>query len=303
MEEINKIINIRHRTYTLTDKELLKLAGSNKFKYKFVSAISYNKKTIDKNDLTEPFLETFNDNMPFSLYELGTPIAILKSYMKGRINKEDLISAKKAFKELKYFASQCYERIIADLCCKVIMKELNTRNDEHLVFFIEKSASDKMLGRLASVYLNLDKITICFLIYDPSDLMTTIMSNQTGKLSFDIHRLMTTDSYDFSDPYPGDSEDSLIQTYFYKPPALREGGEFRPMRIDIFAQGLIRDKIEHKKELIKDILSPGSLNSESDHKSNEISPRMLMPFGFQELEEKLEKNKDDIIQRLLEIEE
>ena len=303
MEKIKSIINIRHKTYTPEDEQLLQLAAnSSKFRYRFIPLIAYNKKTSGENDLTQPTLGSFNDMVPFALYELGIPIAILRSYMGSEIKKEDLISTKKAFKELKNFASHCYERIIADLCCQILIKEVRQQRDnEHIIFFIEKSASDKMLGRLASLYLDLDKVTICFLVFDPSALMTTVMSYQAGKLHFDINRLMTEDTSDFFGPYPGDSEDSLIQTYFYKPPRLPEGGGYRPMRVDIFTQGLRRDEIDRKKELIKDILCPGSPDTEFEREKRE--PRLLMPMGFKELRDKLEYHKKDTMQRLLRIEE
>ena len=73
------------------------------------------------------------------------------------------------------------------------------------------------------------------------------------------------------------------------------------MRLDIFTQGLLRDKIERKKELIKEIFCPGSPDTEFEPAKKE--PRLLMPMGFKELRDKLEKEKEDIMQRLLRIEE
>jgi hypothetical protein len=274
-----------------------------KFQYKFIPVVAHNSKISEEDEITSPKYESFNDDMPFSLYNLGVPVAILKIYTSGKIKKEDLNSAKKAFKELKNFASQCSERTIADLCCKVIIEEITKmNNNQHLVVFIEKSASDKMLGRLATLYLNLDKITISFLTSDPSDLMTTVMSSQTGKLSFDIHRLMMTGINDFIGPYPGDFEESLIQTFFYKPFPLSEGGDYRPMRIDIFAQGLLRDKIEGKKEIIKQILSPESKDVETEDGEKNDGPRNLVPRGFRELKNYLDTRvKAEIERKLIEV--
>jgi len=303
MSEI-KIINISHRTYTLNDEDLLKLAANNKFRYKFIPLVVYNKKTFQGEDLTvPPFPKSFNNKTPFTLYELGIPITILRSYMGSRnIEKDDLISAKKAFKKLKNFASQCHERILADLFCEIILSEIEKESSsKHIIFFVEKSASDKMFGRLASLYLDLDKVTICFLVFDPSDLMTTVMSYQTGKLHFDIHRLMTTDTSEPLGPYPGDSEDSLVQTYFYKPAKLPRGGEYCPIRLDIFAQGLLKDKIEEKKDLIRRVLH--SESSSDTYADGTSEPRILKPIGFRELTEFLKRQEKDIMQKLLEIEE
>jgi hypothetical protein len=206
--------------------------------------------------------------------------------MSGKIDKTRLLSAREAFKQLKNFASQCCERISADLCCQVILQEIRQRRDDDLIIFIEKSASDKMLGRLASLQLSLENITICFLTYKPSDLMTIAMSNQTSKLRFDINRLMSSDVDDFLGPYPGDSEDSLMQSYFYRPPLLGDSGEsFAPMRLDIFSQGLRLDETESKKEMIKKIFS-NPQNSYKDPNDDSSLPR-LIPSGFELLDGKL----------------
>lgn len=294
-----EIVNIRQKTYILRDEEIIKLLQTKRdnFCYRYIPVVFYNSKISQVDKLSTPQIKTFNTHIPFSLYELGTPISILKSYMGNKIEKEDLLSVKRAFKGLKNFASQCYERVIADLCCQVILESIdNTPENRQLLFFVEKSASDKMLGRLATLNLNLDDLTICFLVYTASDLMTSVMSTQTGKLHFDIHRLMNMDTTDYLGPYPGDAEESLIQTYFYKPT------DYRPMRVDIFAQGLLRDKIEAKKELIRSILNPDSEKKDSIHHPKTPEPKLLIPYGFWELEEFIEKQCDkDFDRKLIEL--
>ncbi len=167
-----------------------------------------------------------------------------------------------------------------------------------MVFFIEKSASDKMLGRLASLQLNLDNIIICFLTFDPPDLMTIAMSNQTSKLHFDINRLMSSDDPSFFGPYPGNSEDSLIQTYFHRPPTAEEGGgEYSPMRFDIFSQGLRIGEIEEKKEKIEQIFSS---SEDTETEQTKTEPRKLMPKGWGMLKEYLGRQDDDIREKLRE---
>ena len=210
------------------------------------------------------------------------------SDISGKIDKTKLLSAREAFKQLNNFASQCCERISADLCCQVILQEIKQKGNDDLIIFIEKSASDKMLGRLASLQLSLKKITICFLNYMPSDLMTIAMSNQTSKLRFDIHRLMSSDIQDFIGPYPGDVEDSLIQSYFYRPLPRGEGGErFAPMRFDIFSQGLRLDETESKKETIKEIFF-NPQKSLRDPNYNSVLCR-LIPTGFELLDGKFKE--------------
>ena len=307
MDEDIKIINIRHKNYTLEDEDLIELSKFDDFRYKFTTVVAYNKKTKGRKDLLEPPLtESYNNESPFSLYKSGTPIAVLKSYIGDNFHKSKLSLATKAFKELRNFTSQCCERITADLCCQVIVKEIEEErkrgDSQALVFFIEKSASDKMLGRLASLQLNLDNIIICFLTFDPPNLMTIAMSNQTSKLHFDINRLMSSDDPGFFGPYPGNSEDSLIQTYFHKPSPVEEGGgEFSPMRFDIFSQGLRRDEIDNKKEIVKEIFSD-SKNTDSKEQKKTV-PRKLVPMGWRVLKEYLDEQNDDIREKLREREE
>ena len=302
-----KIINIRYKNHTLDNENLIELSKFDDFRYKFTTVVVYNKKTKGRKDLTEPpSTESYNNEYPFSLYKSGTPIAVLKSYIGDDFHKSRLSLATKAFKELKNFTSQCCERITADLCCQAIVKEIKKErkkgNSQTLVFFIEKSASDKMLGRLASLQLNLDNIIICFLTFDPPNLMTIAMSNQTSKLHFDINRLMAYDDPGFFGPYPGDSEDSLIQTYFHRPPAAEKGGgEYSPMRFDIFSQGLTRDEIDNKKEIVKEIFSDSENNTEKER--TETEPRKLMPMGWIALKEFLDKQDADIRKKLRQREE
>ena len=287
-----QIISIRYKTITPNDGHLINLVQKEgvDFKYSSVPLVAYNKKTVGKVDLSAPILVPYNKMSPFYLYELGIPITLLKIYSANRICKEDLISVKKAFRQLKYVASQCYDRVIADLCSDLILNEIKINDDDNeLVFFIEKPMSNKMLGRLGTLHLNLSKVTICFITSRPSDLMTTVMSYHTGKITFDIQRLFSDDSHDFIGPYPGDSEDSLIQTYFYKPPPEKEGGQFLPMRLDIFTQGSLRSMIDDKKELLNELLIPGTNNTEHDRSS--LEPRQLVPAGFGDLMEVLKREE------------
>lgn len=295
-----KIINLKHKNFLpQEDEELFRISKYNRFRYQYYSFVAYNNISLNAENYVDPSAldKSFNDLAPFSLYKSGIPITILKQYTSSKIDKIKLQSAREAFKELENFAEQCCERISADLCCQVILHEVMNRKDNDLIIFIEKSASDKMLGRLATLQLDLNSIIICFLTYKPSGLMTIAMSSQTSKLRFDINRLMTSDSVDFKGPYPGDSEDSLIQAYFYQPaPRGRNGEAFSPMRFDIFSQGLRMDQVESKKESIKEIFL-NRTTSYKDPYDDSALPR-LIPKGFEHLDGKLKelqkKVKDQI---------
>ncbi|MCX5824153.1 MAG: hypothetical protein NTY86_11800 [Deltaproteobacteria bacterium] len=297
-----KIVNIKNKNFLPDDRYLLEISQTDKFRYYYYSVVVYNKKLPTSDDIFNPPVleESFNNMAPFSLYKAGIPITILKKYMSNKIDKTKLLSAREAFKQLKNFASQCCERISADLCCQVILQEIRDRKDNDLIIFIEKSASDKMLGRLATLQLSLTNIIICFLTYKPSDLMTIAMSKQTSKLRFDIHRLMSSNIDDFIGPYPGDSEDSLIQSYFYRPSPRGEGGDtFAPMRLDIFSQRLRLDEVESKKEKIKEIFL-NTKDSYKDPNDNSVLPR-LIPTGFDLLEGKLKDIEEGIKDRMYEL--
>jgi hypothetical protein len=285
-----KIINLINKNILPDDDDLLLISKDSRFRYQYYSFVAYNKKIFDtENDFDPPVLiKSFNNLTPFSLFKSGIPITTLKKYMGGKIDKTKLLSAREAFKQLKNFAVQCCERISADLCCQIIIQEIKARNNDDLIIFIEKSASDKMLGRLATLHLDLNNITICFLTYKPSDLMTIAMSNQTSKLRFDINRLMSSEFHDFIGPYPGDSVDSLIQAYFHKPlPRGDEGAEYAPMRLDIFSQGLRLDQIETKKDAIRKIFLNYRHSYKDPNTQNDLV--RLIPTGFELLDGKFEE--------------
>lgn len=308
-----RIINIKYRVFTPDENQLLETAGSADFKYKYIPVVAYNTKSKDKaDDLTAPKLLFINNDdsyFIFTLYELGTPMTLLKSYTGGGISAEDLRSVKEAFRKLKGVVSQCSERVVADLCCDIILKEINAveNRQKKLVFFIDRFNSDKMFGRLATLNLNLDRITIVFLTGRPTELMTTVMSFHTGKISFDICRLMHKEfDGEFVGPYPGDSQESLAQTYFFKPkPIASDMGSYRPLRLDIFTQGLSADEIYEKKELIRRLLVleknniNNNKNTETDPSTSE--PKLLLPYGFHELDEKLDREKEKIAREVFDV--
>lgn len=169
---------------------------------------------------------------------------------------EELKVAGKAYRKLKAYANRCAERVLADLNCALLLKTLNS--DDQFIFFIEGPPSNKIVARLGYLYPSLENLTICFLSFKPEDLLTSVMSFQAGRLEYDIHRLLLGDRTDFLGPYPGTSAESLIQTYFYRPPELSPGIKVSPLRIDIFTQGLMESEFYDKKEIIRKKLEDGS---------------------------------------------
>jgi hypothetical protein len=297
-----QLVNIKYRNILPGNEELLIISNTNKFRYQYHTVVAYNKLSLSPviDDVAHTSDKSFNNLEPFSLYKSGIPITVLKQYMGGKIDKIKLLTAREAFNELRNFAGQCCERISADLCCQIILQEIIDRKVDDLIIFIEKSASDKMLGRLASLQLSLKNVTICFLTYKPSDLMTIAMSNKTSKLRFDINRLMSSNFNDYIGPYPGDSEDSLIQSYFNRPsPRGMGGASFAPMRLDIFSQALRLDQVESKKETIRTIF----LNHQESYKdpNDKSSVPRLIPVGYDLLDNHLEKIQGKIKDKVYEL--
>lgn len=244
----------------------------------FYPAISCNEKHLNESNTYNDKIHYFK--LPFTLYESGISISTLCNYLGGTIKKDDFM-VKKVFTKLISFAKQCADRVIADLCCQVIIKTSNSRqDDEQFIYFIEKSASDKMLGRLGTLFLDLRMVTICFLSYEPEDMFTNIISSQTGKLNFDLHRLMTRESDEPLGPYPGSSNDSLKQTFFYKPTI--KDAKILPIRLDIFAQGLTEKDINEKCSLVIDNIFRADTRERIPHSifTRETSPAVMLPLGF-----------------------
>ncbi|MCK4528506.1 hypothetical protein KAW18_14130 [candidate division WOR-3 bacterium] len=186
----------------------------------------------------------------FSLWELNLSIELLCKYAGDEIRrKEELKVAKKAYLKLRNFAKRCAERVLADLSCALLLKTWNSV--DQFIYFMEGPPSDKILARLSYLYPSLKNLTICFISFEPKDLITSVMSFQTGRLQFDIHRLISEEITGFQGPYPGTSEESLVQTYFYRHPEVRPGKKVSPIRVDIFCQGLLESDIEDKKEIIR----------------------------------------------------
>jgi len=187
---------------------------------------------------------------PFCLLEPSLPIEILCKYAKDEFkSRDELKVARKAYLKLRNFANRSAERVLADLTATVLLKTLNS--EDQFIYFFEGPPTDKVLSRLGYLYLSLKNITVCFISFKPEDLITSVMSFNLGQLQFDFNRAFSEEITGFQGPYPGDSEESLIQTYFYSPPKGLSSKKPSPIRIDIFSQGLLISDFENKKEIIR----------------------------------------------------
>ena len=239
-----RIVSISHNVIWPDITALLE-----KKRFEFIPAISYVIQDDGPQQAKKPELIYFPK--PLSLYEFGLPIELLCKYVGDELEKkEELKVARHTYSKLKRFAQRCADRVVADLLCSLVLSTLNKEADQ-IIYFVEGPPSDKMLARLSYLYLSLEKITICFITFQREDLVTLVMSLQSGRLEFDIQRLLSSEIVGFQGPYPGISEESLVQTYFYKHPEVRTGGKVSPIRLDILCQGLLESHFEDKKEMIR----------------------------------------------------
>lgn len=222
-----------------------------KGRIEYMPAIAYTMQRDGSESLSPPELVCVEK--PFSLLEMGLSIEMLCRYAKDELAKKDELKvARKAYLKLRAFANRCAERIQADLTCALLLKTWDP--NKKCIYFLEGPPNDKMLGRLGYLYPSLNNLTICFISFKPEDLITSIMSFQTGRLQFDIHRLMSEEVTGFQGPYPGNSDRSLTQTYFYRHPDVKPGIHVSPLRIDVFTQGLLESEFDEKQESVREIL-------------------------------------------------
>jgi len=159
----------------------------------------------------------------------------------------------KFYRKLKsdYRANQ--ERVISDIICGIILRELRNEKDKtkRLVFFItHRFDTEKIVGRLAYLNLPLNRITILFISRDITDFYTRhIVSPFDNK--FDLSYLLDRKEDNIFGPYPEYGTIGLIRT-FYKTFSTVDYPLRYPLRIDLFCQGLSNKEIESVKEEIKD---------------------------------------------------
>ncbi|MDR2716530.1 MAG: hypothetical protein LBB89_00485 [Treponema sp.] len=154
-----------------------------------------------------------------------------------------------------YRANQ--ERVISDIICGIILRELRNEKDKskHLVFFItHRFDTEKIVGRLAYLNLPLNRITILFISRDITDFYTrNIVSPFDYK--FDLSYLMGKKEDNIYGPYPEYGTIGLLRT-FYK----TYSTEHFPLRIDLFCQGLGNIEIDTIKDKINnDFLKSGNV--------------------------------------------
>jgi hypothetical protein len=152
------------------------------------------------------------------------------------------------YKKTKKLYRANQERIVSDIICAIILKELRSETtDAHLVFFItEKFDTNKIIGRLAYLNLPMDRITILFLSRNISDFYTRNIVSLFGN-TVDLNFLNEEHNIDkIFGPYPEDGSIGLVRT-FYKTYVEMD---LYPVRVDLFCQSVSRAGILDIKEKI-----------------------------------------------------
>jgi transcriptional regulator NrdR family protein len=200
--------------------------------------------------LLDPVVVLFKENEQgkIAYQKIAPPVPV--RMQKRPLLSDDIFWDKNDFyKKIKekYRANQ--ERIISDLICGIILRELRGSDDTtRLTFFITaKFNTNKIVGRLAYLNLPMDKVTILFVSRNVTDFYTrNIVSPFDHKVDLTYLNEQNTDS--IFGPYPYDGTIGLIRT-FYK---TYEGKKFYPVRTDLFCQSLSKMEIDKIKKAIKD---------------------------------------------------
>ena len=166
---------------------------------------------------------------------------------------EDIFKDKNFFyKKLqkKYRANQ--ERIISDIICGIILRELRNDTKNELTFFItSRFDTHKIVGRLAYLNLPMERLTILFISRRLIDFYSRNMASPFGP-AVDLNELIKKNTNDIFGPFPDDGTIGLLCTFF----KTYGDTEFYPARVDLFCQCLSRKDISQiKKRLQNEYLS------------------------------------------------
>lgn len=196
---------------------------------------------------------------PFEMFRRGMLLRDIESIIKHYGNSSAFLQISgSSFRIMTNYLARNMERVLADMVSCVIIKlikKASLKNDTKNIFFINNTlASDKLLGRLGYLCLNLHNNLISIVSYKPESLMTNITSGSNDTLQFDIDFFKKDPDQLKSDPYPDNIMDSLTQTLFFKV-APESPAPLLPLRVDIFSQGLfnISKQIKCLSEIFQDI--------------------------------------------------
>ena len=164
----------------------------------------------------------------------------------------------KAFSKMQSYAKQNIDKVIADMITHIVVKLIHQMQSEDTssrnVFFIENIDSNKVIGRLGYLYLDSKVNTIAFVTYKTGGLLTDILNGDNERLKFDINYFNSQEKSKeiHSEIIPNDYMESMTQTVFFRIPDTE--ATLSPLRFDVLSQGISKEMIREKVNIIEDIL-------------------------------------------------
>lgn len=234
------------------------------------TSISTDMSTFAKKGVyrTIPMILYEINSEPVKSFYIKRPIEIFREKMSVANIKNIAVDSKqdisfltipgKAYDKMQQYVNRNVNKVIADMIAYVVVKVINQEimknPDKHNVFFIDGVDTNKIIGRLGYLYLDSNCNTIVFLTHKTGSLMTNILNMDKDELEFDINyfkdKIHENDLKSNIIPY--DFMESMTQTVFYNIPD--KEAHLVPLRCDIFSQGISKNIIYQKSELISEIL-------------------------------------------------
>lgn len=204
--------------------------------------------------------ELFSTNNPFSFFYDHMSLKELDNMShKERADISFLQNPQESYLRLQFLAANNMEGVLADLISTVIVNKIKKFCDqqEKNIFFINRLHSDKLIGRLGYLYLNLNKNIISFVTYKASDLITNVACIGRPFIQFDINYFSYNPERERSDIYPCDYRESLLQTFLYNLNHNDDStkNKLPPLRLDLFSQGLSNKQIKDNAEEVSKLLN------------------------------------------------
>lgn len=273
------IICINHEVYKISLYDFIK-SGT----FKAIPSITYNVNFSNDND-KESNTKVIYSKIPFEILKKDNSFSKFKGVL-GRDEKniEFLQIPGESYKKILLYIGKNMSKVIADYISSLIVRLIEElyiidKNKKN-IFIINNTSDDKLIGRIAYMYLCSKKNTFALISFMPSDLMTNKTSYEGKNNKFDIKYFEDDEGNnictDRSKIIPNDSMDSLTQTFFYN---VEKDNEFSPIRVDLFSQGLSKNEIEEKSNQIIEVLK--DVNQTGPYENKQIGDfHTRLPIGL-----------------------
>jgi hypothetical protein len=179
------------------------------------------------------------------------------------------------------------ERIIADLICGIILKEVQEYFGKFVFFIADQFETWKIFGRLAYLGLPIDRISILFVSTDIKSLLQRNMISPFDRNKFDLSILLGEES-NVLGPYPKDDIITLSRTFYRT-----YNHELYPVKIDLFSQFLDSASIEKIGTLIKEDYFHDNNTEQTEMRDKRFYTRLPKLLVAVDKQADFEKKKED----------